>query len=111
MKSPLQDILDYDTLELLHSLSSLQGVEKFALDLLRVAGREGLEQAKRALDALVKGEVPDFSGLPPRVASDLTAYLQNAEADRREEVKEAVEKMEKIAIQIGLALIKGLVLA
>lgn len=80
---------------------------QFLMAALESGGVDGISKIKNAL--LRPNQ--DLSWLPPRVASDLVAYLQNAEADHKEEMTKTIEKIEEVAIQVGMAIIKGLIAA
>jgi uncharacterized protein YcgL (UPF0745 family) len=91
-------------------LKNLSGApEKLALQLLlgvmKHEGHTGIEKVKQALAQ----RDYDLSELPPRVASDLVVYLQNAEANQKESMGEVVDKVEKIAFRVGLAILQGLI--
>lgn len=94
------------------TLKSLKdGPQKTAVQFLMAAiESNGLDGIGKIKGALLQRD-SDLSWLPPRVASDLVAYLQNAEADHKEEMTKTIEKIEEVAIQVGMTIIKGLIAA
>ena len=69
----------------------------------------GLKLALDALDALMNDEEPDIDWADLRVASDVLAQLQNAEADTKSAVKDYIDKLSKTLGVILAGVIKGLI--
>ena len=72
-------------------------------------GPGGLKLALDALDALMNDEEPDIDWADLRVASDVLAQLQNAEADTKSAVKDYIDKLSKTLGVIMAGVIKGLI--
>jgi len=72
-------------------------------------GPGGLKLALDALDALMNDEEPDIDWADLRVASDVLAQLQNAEADTKSAVKDYIDKLSKTLGVILAGVIKGLI--
>lgn len=74
-------------------------------------GPGGLKLALNALDALMNDVEPDIDWADLRVASDVLAQLQNAEADTKSAVKDYIDKLSKTLGVILAGVIKGLIAA
>jgi hypothetical protein len=72
-------------------------------------GMDGIEMARKAIDALFEDEVPDINWASPRTASDFVANLQNAEADDKSAARDFFVKVGDAFGQIFVGMIKGLV--
>jgi len=74
-------------------------------------GPGGLKLALDALDDLLNDQEPDIDWADLRVASDILAQLQNAEADKKSAVRDYLDKMGKSLGVILAGVIKGLIAA
>jgi len=77
-------------------------------DAVEQYGLEGIDIAQAAIESLFANEVPDINWASPRVVSDLVAQMQNAEADRKNQVRDYFTKIGEVAGIIGVSIIKGL---
>lgn len=84
-----------------------QGVLRLVADAVSHYGPEGLSLAQKKIDALLDSKPVqlDFSDLA--TASDLVAYLENAEADRRTAAKDFAAKVGGVLTELSGAVLKG----
>ncbi len=78
-------------------------------DAVEKHGMDGIELARKAIDALFENKVPDINWASPRTASDFVAKLQNAEAGDKSAARDFFIKMGDAFGQIFIGMIKGLV--
>jgi len=70
-------------------------------------GTEGIAMAQKAVKDLLDGDTPNIDWASPRTASNLVAAMQNAEADRKTEAREMVQRIGHALGKIGAVLIKA----
>lgn len=80
-------------------------------DAVEEHGVDGIEMARKAIDAMFENEVPNIDWANPRTASDFVAKLQNAEADEKIAARDFCIKMGDVFGEIAAGIIKGLIIA
>ncbi len=78
-------------------------------DAIEENGPGGLILAQAVLDDLFAGKAPDIDWASPRVASDIVAQMQNAEADRQSAARDFFSKVGDTLGQVFVAFLKGVI--
>ncbi len=95
------------------SLPADKDWQKMALALVSDAvekhGPEGIALAVQAVQDMMAGQPPKIDWADLRLASDIVAHMQNAEADHKREFNDYMVKIGKVAGIILATLIKSLV--
>jgi len=76
-------------------------------DAVEAHGMQGIEMARKAIDALFENEVPVIDWASPRTASDFVAKLQNGEADDQSAARDFFVKVGDVFGQLFAGMIKG----
>jgi len=104
-------VLDKIEKELETLLKDKTGWQRTVLELIQDAvakhGPAGVKISIQIIEDLLNKKKPDLNWADLRVASDILAELQNAEADKQTKVKEFLAKVSKVVALIIEALIKG----
>ncbi len=72
-------------------------------------GEGGRDIAEAGIKRLLNGRTADLDWASPRTASDAVALLQNAERDRKDKAKSAIEKAGKVFGTVGALFFKAAV--
>lgn len=99
----------------LENLSAGQGeswkrmVLALVADAVEAHGPAGVEMAYQAIKAIFDNKKPKIDWASPRTASDIVAAMQNAEADRKSEVKDFFVQLGEVFSLISVGIVRGLI--
>lgn len=74
-------------------------------------GPAGINMAMEALENIQKGKAPQIDWADLRIASDILAELQNAEADKKKAAQDYLVRLSQVLGLILAAVVKGLMSA
>lgn len=78
-------------------------------DAVKNHGPEGIEMARKAIEAILAHKVPKIDWANPRTASDIVAQLQNAEADQKVAARDFFVKLGEVLGKVSVGIVLGLI--